>query len=76
MRDIDFLNWNWVSECSEDERIVMTAWGIANLRWINRDAKGLVEHCDATLETVRAWLAEKATYQLSMFDLVMIGGKL
>lgn len=63
----------------EEEEIRYSAFGLACLRWINRETRGFTPEIDCAEDEIAAWLGvrieeerEQSTYQLGLFD--MAGG--
>lgn len=66
--------WGGETPDGEEEEIRYSAFGLACLRWINREERGLTPEIDCTVEEITAWLGEVAeierdqsTYQMSLF---------
>jgi hypothetical protein len=66
--------WGGETPDGEEEEIRYSAFGLACLRWFNREERGMTPQVDCTLEEIAAWLGEVAqvereqsTYQMSLF---------
>ncbi len=59
--------WEWPGD-DEQERAWATAWGLATLRWLNRERAGrtLVPGCSNA--EIAAWMAKQETLQLSFWS--------
>lgn len=59
--------WGIESPTDGDELVSFTAFGLACLRWLNREASGRVPQIEATEDEVAAWLERQTHPQMRMF---------
>jgi hypothetical protein len=59
--------WEWPHD--EDEAVYAVAWGLATLRWVNREHAGRAPVPDCTDDEIEAWLEAREPRQLALWGL-------